>query len=178
MIGEGIVQVRKGLIVVQELQRGVVKEEGDKRGGTVYKAAAILVPPLSQVPLTWKSWVMSSQIEMALARLRAAAVSEGPQWLDAAVQSLLPRLPEGAADAGPRRAVRRARPPERLSPEITPRSRRCRRSPKRDPPALGRGARRVPGTGPRGIRTGSRDLWMEGLPAGVRPLLSSHGERW
>lgn len=47
----------------------------------------------------------------------------------------MPHLPSAVVSSLPGRAARRSRPPERLSPYCTPRARRRRGSPSRDPPA-------------------------------------------
>lgn len=72
-----------------------------------------------------------------MARMRSAAAVRGLDWLEAQVVAAEPP-PNAASDTvGPRRASRRSRPPERLSPspDSTPRARRRRGSPSRDPPA-------------------------------------------
>lgn len=78
---------------------------------------------------------MSQGIEALLARMRSAVAARGLDWLAAQVSAAEHPLPLPSDAPGPRRAARRSRPPERLSPENTPRARRRRRSPSRDPPA-------------------------------------------
>lgn len=118
-----------------------------------------------------------AQLERVLSQLRAAAEREGPQWMEDTVQALLPLLPSIPDAVGPWRAPRRARPPERLSPEMTPRARRCRRSPSRDPSVPEQSARRAQQAGPGGIRGGSLVRWKGGLLTGARPLPDARGRR-
>lgn len=78
-----------------------------------------------------------------LARIRAAAVASGPQWLRDQLSGLLPESGQVIATPAPSiTRARRSRPPERLSPELTPRG--CRRagSPVMDPSAFA--AKRTP----------------------------------
>lgn len=76
---------------------------------------------------------MSHQAEALLARMRAGAMQHGTGWLAQQVRTALPHLPPVSDVPGPRRASRRSRPPERLSPDNTPRARRRIRSPSQDP---------------------------------------------
>lgn len=63
---------------------------------------------------------MSHQAEALLARMRAGAMQHGTGWLAQQVRTALPHLPPVSDVPGPRRASRRSRPPERLSPDPTP----------------------------------------------------------
>lgn len=81
-----------------------------------------------------------ADLEAMLASLRDAALERGTGWLEEYMRGALPPPPLAAEAPGPRRAARRSRPPERLSPESTPRARRRQRSPSRDPPVPAAGS--------------------------------------
>lgn len=100
----------------------------------VFKGGAILGRVFSpQDPVEKVVCVMLS-IEALLASLRAEALERKAGWVEEQVRAAMPHLPPAAAAPVPGQAARRSRPPERLSLKSTPRARRCRRSPSRDPP--------------------------------------------
>ncbi|CAJ0950815.1 unnamed protein product, partial [Ranitomeya imitator] len=103
-------------------------------------------------------------VEAILQRLWTAASSQGTDWLNASVNSLLQGT-SGAPSQAPQdgRRPRRTRPPARLSPDIIPRARRRNMSPSADPPV----SSAVPSTSQRGA--GRNPPVRRGLQRGVDP---------
>lgn len=110
---------------------------------------------------------MSVSIEALLESLRTEALRHGAGWVESQVRSAMPHLPSASVSSLPGRAARRSRPPERLSPECTPRARRRRGSPRQDPPASA--SESALGSGVRAGRNPSR----RPSPAVILPSASS-----
>lgn len=80
-----------------------------------------------------------SNLQALLEQVRAAVAAHGDEWLQSGLAAVPAVSVPGPAAPERRERQRRSRPPERLSPEVTPRIRRRMRSPSRDPlPAAGR----------------------------------------
>ncbi|XP_071980512.1 uncharacterized protein [Engystomops pustulosus] len=95
-----------------------------------------------------------AEVAALLSQLRALAAAGGPELRKQVLEAMelgggteaaegsgggTAAQATGGQEAGVRRS-RRSRPPDRLSPEATPRTRRRVRSPSRDPPARGAGS--------------------------------------
>ncbi|KAM3929242.1 uncharacterized protein RB166_007049 [Leptodactylus fuscus] len=118
---------------------------------------------------------LEADIEALLQQVRQTVQLHGPGWLQGCLGTVPtdePPVSEGMLR--PRR--RRARPPDRLSPEISPPLRRRRRSPARDPPASAPAGHLSPAAGRAERNPALRSRRASGgSGAGLRTLGSAPG---